>query len=66
MTAESQPFARVELAVLRALSGPYLRRARRVSAALEGAPPGTAINKNSRQLGHDIRNEVDSDLGART
>ncbi|GGM94665.1 FxSxx-COOH system tetratricopeptide repeat protein [Streptomyces fuscichromogenes] len=65
VTAESLPFVRVELAVLRALSGPYLRRARRVGAALEGAPQGASITENSRQLGHDVRNEdvVNSDLG---
>ncbi|WP_316781253.1 hypothetical protein [Streptomyces sasae] len=56
MTAESLPFVRVELAVLRALSGPYLLRARRVSAALEGAPSGASINENSRQISHDLRN----------
>ncbi|WP_089101510.1 FxSxx-COOH system tetratricopeptide repeat protein [Streptomyces hyaluromycini] len=65
VTAESLPFLRVELAVLRALSGPYLLRARRVSAALEGAPSGASINENSRQISHDIRNKnvVNSDLG---
>ncbi|MFJ9565014.1 FxSxx-COOH system tetratricopeptide repeat protein [Streptomyces fuscichromogenes] len=65
VTAENLPFVRVELAVLRALSGPYLRRARRVGAALEGAPQGASITENSRQLGHDVRNKdvVNSDLG---
>ncbi|MEU9347047.1 FxSxx-COOH system tetratricopeptide repeat protein [Streptomyces sp. NPDC048278] len=65
VTAESLPFLRVELAVLRALSGPYLLRARRVGAALEGAPAGASIAKNSRQLGHDVSNKnlVNSDLG---
>lgn len=66
-TAESAPFMRVELAVLRALSGPYLRRARRVSAALEGAPPGASITENSRPMGHDVRDirnkHEKSDLG---
>ncbi|WP_051804663.1 FxSxx-COOH system tetratricopeptide repeat protein [Streptomyces griseus] len=43
-TPESLPFVRVELAILRALSGPYLLRAHRISAALEGdsVTPGTA------------------------
>ncbi|MFD4501915.1 FxSxx-COOH system tetratricopeptide repeat protein [Streptomyces sp. NPDC058457] len=65
VTAESLPFVRVELAVLRALSGPYLLRARRVSAALEGAPSGASINENSRQMSHDTRNKhvLNSDLG---
>ncbi|MBW8796431.1 MAG: tetratricopeptide repeat protein [Streptomyces sp.] len=65
VTAESLPFVRVELAVLRALSGPYLLRARRVGAALEGAPAGASITENSRQMSHDIRNKdvVNSDLG---
>ncbi|MGW1622611.1 FxSxx-COOH system tetratricopeptide repeat protein [Streptomyces sp. NPDC002172] len=65
VTAESLPFVRVELAVLRALSGPYLLRARRVGAALEGAPSGASITENSRQMSHDIRNKdvVNSDLG---
>ncbi|MFF4114400.1 FxSxx-COOH system tetratricopeptide repeat protein [Streptomyces sp. NPDC001714] len=65
VTAENLPFVRVELAVLRALSGPYLLRARRVSAALEGAPSGASINENSRQMSHDVRNKnvVNSDLG---
>ncbi|MEV5954695.1 FxSxx-COOH system tetratricopeptide repeat protein, partial [Streptomyces sp. NPDC051987] len=65
VTAESLPFVRVELAVLRALSGPYLLRARRVSAALEGASPGASINENSRQMSHDVRNKyvVNPDLG---
>ncbi|MFD4600903.1 FxSxx-COOH system tetratricopeptide repeat protein [Streptomyces sp. NPDC058464] len=65
VTAESLPFVRVELAVLRALSGPYLLRARRVSAALEGAPSGASMNENSRLMGHDNRNKnvVNPDLG---
>ncbi|MGW7542027.1 FxSxx-COOH system tetratricopeptide repeat protein [Streptomyces sp. NPDC054770] len=65
VTAENLPFVRVELAVLRALSGPYLLRARRVGAALEGASSGASITENSRQIGHDVRNKnvVNSDLG---
>ncbi|MER5787167.1 FxSxx-COOH system tetratricopeptide repeat protein [Streptomyces sp. NPDC001980] len=65
VTAESLPFLRVELAVLRALSGPYLLRARRVSAALEGASSGASLNENSRHISHDVRNNyaVNPDLG---
>ncbi|MFG2952141.1 FxSxx-COOH system tetratricopeptide repeat protein [Streptomyces sp. NPDC048291] len=65
VTAESLPFVRVELAVLRALSGPYLLRARRVSAALEGASQGASIAQNSRRISHDVRNKdaLNSDLG---
>ncbi|MEU9423635.1 FxSxx-COOH system tetratricopeptide repeat protein [Streptomyces sp. NPDC048342] len=67
VTAESAPFMRVELAVLRALSGPYLQRARRVGAALEAAPPGASIPEDSRRMGHDVRDvrnkHEESDLG---
>ncbi|MES4887650.1 FxSxx-COOH system tetratricopeptide repeat protein [Streptomyces sp. NPDC096012] len=57
VTAESLPFVRVELAVLRALSGPYLLRARRISAALEGALPGASITQNTEHMVHDVSNE---------
>ncbi|WP_406435697.1 FxSxx-COOH system tetratricopeptide repeat protein [Streptomyces sp. NBC_00631] len=63
VTADNLPFVRVELAVLRALSGPYLLRARRLSAALERAPAGASIIENSRQIGHDVSNKHEnSDL----
>ncbi|MEU0003450.1 FxSxx-COOH system tetratricopeptide repeat protein [Streptomyces sp. NPDC006314] len=62
VTAESLPFVRVELAVLRALSGPYLLRARRISAALEGALPGASITRNKERIVHDVSNEhINSD-----
>ncbi|MFJ9811377.1 FxSxx-COOH system tetratricopeptide repeat protein [Streptomyces sp. NPDC101158] len=63
MTAESLPFVRVELAILRALSGPYLLRAHRISAALEGSSPGS-VAPNAPALVHDIRNTPEnSDTG---
>lgn len=62
VTAESLPFVRVELAVLRALSGPYLLRARRISAALEGALPGASITQNTERMVHDVHNvDINSD-----
>jgi tetratricopeptide (TPR) repeat protein len=62
VTAESLPFVRVELAVLRALSGPYLLRARRISAALEGVRPGASITPNTERIVHDVSNEhINSD-----
>ncbi|WP_432018675.1 FxSxx-COOH system tetratricopeptide repeat protein [Streptomyces sp. 1222.5] len=62
VTAESLPFVRVELAVLRALSGPYLLRARRISAALEGTVPGASITQNTERMVHDVRNvDINSD-----
>ncbi|MFI7497598.1 FxSxx-COOH system tetratricopeptide repeat protein [Streptomyces sp. NPDC049687] len=67
LTAENLPFVRVELAVLRALSGPYLFRARRISAALEGALPGASITANAGHIVHDVSNEhVNSDTGGLT
>ncbi|GHJ37779.1 FxSxx-COOH system tetratricopeptide repeat protein [Streptomyces sp. TS71-3] len=64
LTAETLPFVRVELAVLRALSGPYLLRAHRISAALEGALPEASIPDNSEHTGHNVSNEhVNSDTG---
>ncbi|MGW8352509.1 FxSxx-COOH system tetratricopeptide repeat protein [Streptomyces wedmorensis] len=64
LTAESLPFVRVELAVLRALSGPYLDRAGRISAALEGSSPGASYIPNDARLVHDIRNaQENSDTG---
>ncbi|MCS0601375.1 FxSxx-COOH system tetratricopeptide repeat protein [Streptomyces sp. LP11] len=63
VTAESLPFVRVELAVLRALSGPYLLRARRVSAALE-ARSGASVPENTEPIAHDGGNAGDvSDAG---
>ncbi|MEU7425195.1 FxSxx-COOH system tetratricopeptide repeat protein [Streptomyces sp. NPDC040750] len=59
VTAQSLPFVRVELAVLRALSGPYLLRARRVSAALEGAAPGASITPNAERMVHDVSDASD-------
>ncbi|WP_260610303.1 FxSxx-COOH system tetratricopeptide repeat protein, partial [Streptomyces sp. WAC06614] len=41
-TDADQPWLRAELAVLKALSGPYARRADRVLAAVGAAPPGAA------------------------
>ncbi|MEU3604752.1 FxSxx-COOH system tetratricopeptide repeat protein [Streptomyces sp. NPDC035033] len=55
LTAESLPFVRVELAILRALSGPYLLRAHRISAALEGGSPGESLMPGNASLVHDIR-----------
>ncbi|MEU7068622.1 FxSxx-COOH system tetratricopeptide repeat protein [Streptomyces narbonensis] len=64
LTEESLPFVRVELAVLRALSGPYLDRAQRISAALEGGPPGASLVPNAAPLVHDIRHTPEnSDTG---
>ncbi|MFI8822661.1 FxSxx-COOH system tetratricopeptide repeat protein [Streptomyces sp. NPDC053431] len=64
LTAESLPFVRVELAILRALSGPYLLRAHRISAALEGGSPGASLIPNAAALVHDIRNTPeDTDTG---
>ncbi|MEU3743724.1 MULTISPECIES: FxSxx-COOH system tetratricopeptide repeat protein [Streptomyces] len=64
LTEESLPFVRVELAVLRALSGPYLERAQRISAALEGGPPGASLAPNVPPLVHDIRHTPEnSDTG---
>ncbi|WNI16428.1 FxSxx-COOH system tetratricopeptide repeat protein [Actinacidiphila sp. ITFR-21] len=64
VTPESMPFMRVELAVLRALSGPYLQRAERVSAALESAVRGTApsdmapgLTKSPGQMVHDVNDQ---------
>ncbi|MEX0170895.1 FxSxx-COOH system tetratricopeptide repeat protein [Streptomyces sp. LMG1-1-1.1] len=64
LTAESLPFVRVELAVLRALSGPYLLRAHRISAALEGSSSGASDIQNRPALVHDIRStHENSDTG---
>ncbi|MFB6841431.1 FxSxx-COOH system tetratricopeptide repeat protein [Streptomyces sp. NPDC056361] len=64
LTAESLPFVRVELAVLRALSGPYLLRAHRISAALEGSSTGASDIQNTPGLVHDIRStHENSDTG---
>ncbi|MDV5145377.1 FxSxx-COOH system tetratricopeptide repeat protein [Streptomyces sp. SBC-4] len=64
LTEESLPFVRVELAVLRALSGPYLLRAHRISAALEGGSPGASLVPNAPSLVHDIRHtHENSDTG---
>ncbi|MEU4065318.1 FxSxx-COOH system tetratricopeptide repeat protein [Streptomyces wedmorensis] len=75
LTAESLPFVRVELAVLRALSGPYLLRAHRISAAmegsstgssgaLEGSATGASDIQNTPGLVHDIRStHENSDTG---
>ncbi|MFE5796890.1 FxSxx-COOH system tetratricopeptide repeat protein [Streptomyces sp. NPDC056503] len=54
MTAESLPFVRVELAILRALSGPYLHRANRISAALEGGSTGVSVMEDTPPLVHDV------------
>jgi tetratricopeptide (TPR) repeat protein len=68
VTAESLPFVRVELAVLRALSGPYLLRAGRISAALEGEPSvaasdtGAEVAQKTGQIVQDVHNErINSD-----
>ncbi|MFE1343809.1 FxSxx-COOH system tetratricopeptide repeat protein [Streptomyces sp. NPDC058757] len=50
LTAESMPFVRVELAVLRALSGPYLHRANRISAALERDAAGVSVAEGASPL----------------
>ncbi|MEV5970900.1 FxSxx-COOH system tetratricopeptide repeat protein [Streptomyces sp. NPDC051921] len=64
LTAESLPFVRVELAILRALSGPYLLRAHRISAALAGSSPGGSVAPNTPALVHHIRNTPEnSDTG---
>ncbi|MFI8365754.1 FxSxx-COOH system tetratricopeptide repeat protein [Streptomyces sp. NPDC085466] len=55
LTEESLPFVRVELAILRALSGPYLSRAHRISAALSGSSPGESLMPRTAPLVHDIR-----------
>ncbi|MFE6228470.1 FxSxx-COOH system tetratricopeptide repeat protein [Microtetraspora glauca] len=55
LTEESLPFVRVELAILRALSGPYLRRAHRISSALSGGAPGESVMPRNLPLVHDIR-----------
>ncbi|MFF5502066.1 FxSxx-COOH system tetratricopeptide repeat protein [Streptomyces roseolus] len=51
---ESLPFLRVELAILRALSGPYLQRANRISAALEGGSPGVSVVEDPSPVVHDV------------
>ncbi|WP_406489680.1 FxSxx-COOH system tetratricopeptide repeat protein [Streptomyces phaeochromogenes] len=67
VTAENLPFVRVELAVLRALSGPYVLRARRISAALEGALPGASITQSTGRIVHDASNKhVNSDTDGLT
>lgn len=55
LTEESLPFVRVELAILRALSGPYLRRAQRITTALSGGSPGESLMPGTARLVHDIR-----------
>ncbi|MFF2776518.1 FxSxx-COOH system tetratricopeptide repeat protein [Streptomyces sp. NPDC058052] len=55
LTEESLPFVRVELAILRALSGPYLRRAHRISAALSGSSPGESVMPRTAPLVQHIR-----------
>ncbi|MFB7426923.1 FxSxx-COOH system tetratricopeptide repeat protein [Streptomyces hydrogenans] len=63
LTAESMPFVRVELAVLRALSGPYLHRANRISAALAGDATGVSVAEGAPSLVHDVPNTpVDPDM----
>ncbi|MEU2507041.1 FxSxx-COOH system tetratricopeptide repeat protein [Streptomyces sp. NPDC007863] len=62
-TPESLPFLRVELAILRALSGPYLQRANRISAALEGSSPGVSVMEDPPSVVHDVPiNPVDPDM----
>ncbi|MFD4372131.1 FxSxx-COOH system tetratricopeptide repeat protein [Streptomyces sp. NPDC058486] len=51
LTEESLPFVRVELAILRALSGPYLHRAHRITAALAG----DSLMPHTARLVHDSR-----------
>ncbi|GGY65687.1 cytochrome c [Streptomyces omiyaensis] len=63
LTPESLPFVRVELAILRALSGPYLHRANRISAALEGRPTGVSVMEDAPGLVHDVPNTpVNTDM----
>ncbi|GFJ95084.1 SAV_2336 N-terminal domain-related protein [Phytohabitans rumicis] len=57
VTAETLPMARIELAVLNALSGPYARRAHRLRRAIDAAergtdqPPGTPRPRLARRTG---------------
>ncbi|MFH8724398.1 FxSxx-COOH system tetratricopeptide repeat protein [Streptomyces termitum] len=61
---EELPFIRVELAILRALSGPYLTRAHRISSALESTTAGASFTPINDSLVHDIRDtHVHSDTG---
>ncbi|KIF71238.1 cytochrome C [Streptomyces sp. AcH 505] len=60
----NRPWLRIELAVLKALSGPYARRASRVAAELAGVPGASGVTRGGAGASPDKSGSLREGLGA--